>query len=333
MTMPRPKMRVAQPIPFSRWSKIARVLPPGIPGGRYFTHDFPEDIQGGNHFTVTLTGVEKQLLNVDGLRVEPAPKPKNQSRIPRSTEVLFEYATKVKPIRLFMGIDSPRVFIYGMIDSPIVLEPSVLVPKSSTLTTFYAKTKKDKILHAYYQDMGHPILDIHLALEQYSQFFTIDTNCWNVRGLGKVAATTAIHSSARRVSDNASFISSDSYYQDIAINPNGNPELQAIHTFLKELKRMLPSWPPKGKIALVTDTEYSMLKEINERKVPLYKDDLLPDAFDLFYATADAGTDEWMVNRLIGQCDKLSEAQLQEFLLRNGKEREPEKKRGQVAFR
>lgn len=318
--IPTPEVR--RIIPFSRWSKIAHVLPPGIPGGRYFTQDFPDDIQGGNHFTVTLSGVEKQLFNVDGLRVEPAPKPKNQSRVPRSTEVLFEYATKVKPIRLFIGMDLPRVFIYGMIDSPIVLEPSVLVPKSSTLTTFYARKKMDKILHAYYQNMGHPILDIHLALEQYSQFFTIDTNCWNVRELGKVAATTAIQSNARRVSDNASFIPSDSYYQDIAINPDGNPELQAIHTFLKELKRKLPSWPPKGKIALVTDTEYSMLKEINERKVPLYKDDLLPDAFDLIYATADAGTDEWMVNRLINQCDKLSTIQLKEFLVRNGRERE-----------
>ena len=65
-----------------------------------------------------------------------------------------------------------------------------------------------------------------------------------------------------------------------------------------------------------------MLKAINERKVPLFNNEFLPGAFDLLYEPADADTDEWMVNRLIGQCDKLSKAQLQEFLLRNGRVRE-----------
>ncbi len=317
-------MRIANSIPFAQWSKLARMLPPGAPSGEYFTHDFPANIQAGSHFTVTLGDVKKQLHNIDGLRIEPTPRPKNQTRVPRSTQVQFEYSTKVKPIRLFVKMDASLVFIYGMIDSPIVLEPSILVPKRSTLITFYSKkTKiKDKVLHAYYQGAGHPVLDIHLALENYSQFFTIDTNCRDVHGLGKVAATTAIQSSAKQVSGNASYISSDSWYRDITINPDGNPELQAIHSFLQELKRKLPSWPPQGKIALVTDTEYSLLKAINERTAPLFKDELLPESFDLLYATADAGTDEWMANRLIGQCDKLSNAQLREFLLRNGKERE-----------
>lgn len=315
-------MRINQTIPFSRLSKMAHVLPPGVPSGKYFTHDFPEDIQGGCHFSVTINGVEKQLLNVDGLNVKPAPKPKNQNRVTRSTQIQFEYPSKVKPIRLFVKMDSTLVFIYGKIDSPIVLEPSVLVPKESFLTTFYPRKAKDKILHAYSQGSGHPFLDIHLALEKYPDFFTIDTNCWNVRGIGKVAATTAIHSSAKRVTDSACFVSSDFWYRDLAINPDGNPELYAIWAFLQELRRKLPSWPPNSKIAIVTDTEYSLLKEINQRKAPLYRDELLPTAFDLIYATADAGTDEWMVNRLINQCDKISKAQLQEFLLRNSRERE-----------
>lgn len=315
-------MRIAQTIPFSRWSKMTRALPLGVPSGKYFTHDFPEDIQGASHFTVTLNGVEKQLHNVDGLSVAPAPKPKNQNRITRLTQVEFEYSTKVKPICLFVNMDSAQVFIYGRIDSPIFLEPSVLVPKESLLKTFYQRKAKNKILHAYHHGSGHPVLDIHRALEKYSDFFTIDTNCWKVSGIGKVAATTAIHSNTKRVSDIAGFVSSDFYYQELAINPKDNPELYAIWVFLQELRRKLPSWPPNSKIALVTDTEYSLLKEINQRKIPLYGDDLLPAAFDLLYATADAGTDEWMVNRLIKQCDKLSTAQLQEFLLRNNRERE-----------
>jgi hypothetical protein len=315
-------MSIDHPLPFVQGRQPASQLSPYTPDGEYFTHDFPADIEPGDNFTITLGGVDKQLHNIDGLRVEPAPRPKNQSRTPRFTEVHFEYSTKVKPIRLFIKTDSSLVFIYGAIDSPIILQPSILVPERSTLTTFYPRTNKNKVLHAYHQGAGHPVFDIHLALENYSQFFTIDTNCWNVRGLGKVAATTAIQSTAKRVPGNASYVSSDFCYQDIAINPEGNPELPAISLFLQELERSLPSWPPKGKIAIVTDTEYAILKAINERKAPLFNDEFLPEAFDLLYATADAGTDEWMVNRLIGQCDKLSKAQLQEFLLRNGRVRE-----------
>lgn len=237
---------------------------------RRFVHNFPTDVPAGTEVIVTFGGVDKQLLNENGLGFEPAARQAKQQRLPRSTQIQFEFDLKIKPVRLVVDMDGAEAYIFGQVDSPIVLTPEILVPKRSTLTTFYSRKGKNKVLHAYHQGRGHPALDIHLALKRYSEFFCIDTNCWRVEGLGIVAATTAIHSTARIVTKGACFVASDMYYQDISINPTGNPELHGIWTFLNDLRARLPS-PMTGKVALVTDTEYSKVMDWNDRTEPFFE--------------------------------------------------------------
>jgi hypothetical protein len=299
-----------------------RVLPPGAPAGRYWTHDFPRDIKAGAYVSFTLSGLDKQLIWVEDAGVGLKKKQKKQDKLPRSTLIELEYSTKIKAHRLFVNMDESLVFVFGTIDTPIALFPEILVPRETTLTTYYAAKKRErKILHGYYQGPGHPVVNIHWALAKYSEFFSIDTNSWLVTGLGKVSATVAIRSNARKITEDACYTSSDLLYRDLVINSDGNPELHALWKFLTHLEQILPHNMP-GKIGIITDTEYSLLKAINQRKSPIYRDYFLPPAFDLLYATADAGPQEFMPNSLIRQCDRLASDNLKEFLVRNNRVRE-----------
>lgn len=304
-------------------STVPRRVPPlGAPAGRYWTHDFPRDMKSGAYVSVTLSGLDKQLIWLGNTGGGLKKKQKKQDKLPRSTLIELEYSTKIKAYSLFVNMDESLVFVFGRLDSPIALAPEILVPRETTLTTYYAaKNRERKILHGYYQGPGHPVLNIHWALAKYSAFFSIDTNSWLVKGLGKVSATVAIRSNSRNITEGACYTSSDLLYRDLAINADGNPELHALWKFLTHMEQTLPHNMP-GKIGIIIDTEYSLLKAINQRKSPIYKDYFLPPAFDLLYATADAGSQEFMPNTLIRQCDRLASDNLKEFLVRNNRVRE-----------
>lgn len=306
---------------FSFSTARRNVLPPGAPAGRYWTHDFPKDIEAGSHLSLTLSDIDKQLIQFVGDEVGPKRAPKDRNRIPRSTLIELDYSNKIKALRLFLNMDASIAFVFGTIASPLVLAPTVLVPRETTLTTYYPSKRGKKILHSYYQGPGHPVLDIHLALTQYTEFFSIDTNSWPVAGIGVVSATAAIRSNTRIVSENACYTSSDMVYRDLNIKADGNPELYALWKFLTHLEELRPE-NASGKIGIITDTEYSLLKAINQRKYPIYRDYFMPPQFDLLYATADAGPQEFMSNSLIRKCDSLATEYLNEFLARNKRRRE-----------
>jgi hypothetical protein len=69
-----------------------------------------------------------------------------------------------------------------------------------------------------------------------------------------------------------------------------------------------------GRLAIITDTEFGMIKPWHERTAPFYDGHKLPEGVDIFYATADAGGEEFLPNRLMRLCDSLSARKLREVL-------------------
>lgn len=289
------------------------LLPIGAPAGEYWIEEFPSDMPPGSSFNVTISDVQKRLINFDADTLGPIKKQKGASKIPRSTQLEFEFFTKVRPIRMFIKTDGKLVFVFGVIDSPIVLAPQILIPAQSSLITFYEGTGRRKILHGYNQGSGHPVLDINRALEQYVEFFSIDTNCWDIKELGRISATVAIQANARLITDKTCYFSGEKTYHSFAINPEGNPELHGIRQLLVHLEEKFPGKAGE-RVGIITDTEYGLVKLMNQRKIPVCENYFLPEAFDLIYATADAGPDEYMVNRLMKKCDKLASEALKDFV-------------------
>ncbi|TFZ08956.1 hypothetical protein [Ramlibacter humi] len=269
-----------------------------------FIHRFPQDMPPGEQLAVTLNDLRGGLLNVRGLEVT-LPKKPSQPRQKRFTRLELDFPFKVAAQELHINLTTSEVSVFGRIHSSLFLASQSLTPSSSTLTTYYERGSKEKVLHAYYQGSGPACMRIEKVLRDYDQLYCIDTNSMTLQNGHRVAVTTAIHSVAKKMGDNATFISSDMYYQDTAIDPVGNPELAGIWTFLRNLKARTQGQPAM-KTLLITDTEYGKVKGWNQRTIPFFGEEVLPEGFDIFYATSDAGTDEFMPNRLMKACDNLS---------------------------
>jgi len=90
-----------------------------------------------------------------------------------------------------------------------------------------------------------------------------------------------------------------------------HPELQALHSVVQ---RLSSAAGPAERIALITDTEYSLIKEINARRHPLFEGFYLPEKFELIYATSDAGVTEYLPNKMMRECDGVAKRSLEHAL-------------------
>lgn len=283
------------------------------PGDKLFVHRFPRDLPPGEVVSVELGGVDKILFDTTGLVVQAPRRQPNQKRMKRFTHVELEFGQKVIAHELQMNLTTSEIFVIGQIHSALILEPQVLIPRRSTLTTYYLRKDKRKVLHAYFQSGGHPVISIDLVFEGYDRVYCVDTNTAIDPGGRSVAVTTALAVTSQRLGDRALHVTSDNTIQVVAYNPpSGNPELHGIWSVLGILVRNHPELV-EGRLAIITDTEFGMVKAWHERTEPFYDGHWLPDDVDIFYATADAGSDEFMVNRLMKRCDSLSTKKLREL--------------------
>ncbi len=281
---------------------------------KLFVHRFPRDLPPSEALSVEIGGVEKYQVDTAGPVIRPPILRPNQHRQKRFTLVEMEFGQKVIAHELRVNFTTSEVLLIGQIHSTLILEPQVLIPCRSTLTTYYARKGKKKVLHAYFQSSGHPFINIDRVLEGYDRVYCIDTNTAINRSGQKVAVTTALAAKARRVGESAVHIGSDYTIQVVARDPPpGNPELHGIWSVLGFLVRDHPGLV-EGRLAIITDTELGMVKAWHERTEPFYGGHRLPYGVDIFYATADAGSEEFMPNQLMRVCDSLSARKLREVI-------------------
>lgn len=285
------------------------------PKDRLIVHRFPRDISPGKVVSVELGGVKKELLDTKGPVIRPPKPQRNRTRQERFTLLEMEFEQKVVAHELRVNLTTSEVFLIGQVYSALILEPQILIPHRSTLSTYYARKGKKKMIHAYFQSAGHPFINIDRVLEGYDRVYCVDTNtALNHRGK-KVAVTTALAAKSKRLGEVALHTGSDYTIQVVSRDPPpGNPELHGIWAVLKFLVRERPELV-EGRLAIITDTEFGMVKAWHERTEPFYDGHRLPDGVDIFYATADAGSEEFMPNLLMRTCDSLSKKKLREIMI------------------
>ena len=284
------------------------------PGDKLFVHRFPRDIPPGEEISVKIGGVESELLDTAGLVIRPPRHQPNQKRQQRFTLVEMEFGQKVIAHELQVNFTTTEVFLVGQIYSALILKPQILDPHRSTLSTYYARKGKKKLIHAYFQSAGHPFIKIDRVLEEYDQVLCVDTNSAINRNGQKVAVTTALVATSERLGEIAAHIGAVHTIQVVALDPPpGNPELRGIWSALGFLVKDHPQLV-EGRIAIITDTEFGMVKAWQDRTEPFYDGHRLPDGVDIFYATTDAGSEEFLPNRLMRACDSLSAKKLREFM-------------------
>lgn len=84
----------------------------------------------------------------------------------------------------------------------------------------------------------------------------------------------------------------------------GNPERYGWRHWIQYLLRSVKA---DERYAIIVDSEFSLIPNMNARSEPVHGKFMLPENFDLIYATADAGGDQ-IFNKALSESDKLSKA-------------------------
>lgn len=282
-------------------------------GHRTFVHKFPSNMPPGEALSVTIGDIKKGLLDSNSLIIKPHKQPK-QKRQARSTLVEMEFGQRVIVQELRVDLTTAEISVVGHLHSTVFLYPQLLVPQRSNLTTYYERKGKKKILHAYFQGPGHAFANIDRVFELYDRVYCVDTNTEVARNGSLIAVTTAITVTSKKIGDSAIHISSDNTIELVATDPPpGNPEVHGIWMMLAHTWKNHPQLL-QGKLAIITDTELGKIKAWNERVEPFHDGHMLPDGVDIFYASADAGSEEFLPNQLMRTCDSLSTRKLREML-------------------
>lgn len=274
---------------------------------------FPEDMPPAQILEITLSGVKSNMLDAEGLMLVLPKQQANQPRNERFSKLEIDFGKKVKIREMHANLTTSEIICIGQIYSPIIVANGHLGDARSTLTTYYARKNKNKILHAYFQLPGSHFLGIEKVLATYDQVFCVDTNSAVARDGRKVAVTTAIIGKPKTLAESAMYIGETTEYQCVAYDPPGNPEIHGIWMCFCHIYKEHPALL-ENRIALITDTEYGRIKDWQSRSDPFFEGWMLPEGIDIFYATSDAGGDEFTPNRLIKNCDQLSAKKMKEIL-------------------
>ncbi len=267
----------------------------------------------GEVLSVTIGGVKKGMLDSDSLIIKPLKQP-SQERQARSTLVEMEFGQKVIAQELRVDLSTAEISVVGRLHSTVFLYPQLLVPRRSSLTTYYERKDKKKLLHAYFQGPGHALVNIDRVFGLYDRVYCVDTNTAVARNGSRIAVTTAIAVTSKNIGNTAIHVSSDNTIELVATDPPpGNPEVHGIWMMLAHMWKNHPQLL-QGKLAIITDTELGKVKAWNERAEPFYDGHRLPEGVDIFYASADAGSEEFLPNYLMRTCDSLSTRKLREML-------------------
>ncbi len=282
------------------------------PEHKIVVHRFPSGISPSKVISITLNGVQKGLLDTSSSIIKPFKKPK-QKREPRFMMVEMEFDQMIVAREVRMNLSTGDILVVGCLHSVVLLYPQVLTPSKTTITTFYERKKGRKPINTYFQGPGHAFFGIDRVFERYDRVYCVDTNTATGCNGSTVAVTTAITVTSKKVGDTGIYISSDHTIELVAIDPPaGNPELHGIWMLLARTWEKHPHLL-QGRLAIITDTELEKIKAWNERIEPFYDGHMLPEGVDIFYASADVGSEEYLPNRLMKACDSLSTKKLQEM--------------------
>ncbi len=295
--------------------RIDRMLEGG--NDQILLHRFPSDMQPAQIVELTISGVISKLLNAEGLALTLPKKQKNNVKIERFSTIKIDFGQKFKIQSLHANLTTSEITCIGQPNSPIIIRSTPPSSAKATLITYYKKENgKNKILHAYFNIPGRHYLQIEKALSIYDQIFCIDTNSKTTKDGRVVSVTTAIIGSPKTLADSALWIGETVEYQAVAYDPPGNPEIYGIWMCFCHIYKDRPDLL-KDKIALITDTEYDKISSWQNRTEAFFEGHKLPDGIDIFYATSDAGIEEFLPNKLIKMCDKMNDQKIREFLSPN----------------
>jgi len=255
------------------------------------------------HLSVALTRNDKNItmFDVSPSRLALRKRAKGKSQNQRFEKVDITFANKVIIKNIKFAIDGSQLDIIG---HQHCLLPKVqhIKPSFIELTAYYERASKPKILYKYSCADIYPPGNIHWVMKGWTRFYAIDTNTREIEGV-QVSVTSVIQGYVFDTAKGVGSYKLDTYYTEANINVSGNPETLAICKLISKVSKEFAD-NANLRFGIITDSELGLIDKYNARIEFLLPGLLLPPNFHIMYATADAGRDTFMPNKMMAMCDQ-----------------------------
>jgi len=180
-------------------------------------------------------------------------------------------------------------------------DDQVLEPETDTRTVFYERPSKIKHQTKTISKKGYGSTSGVQELARHDCVFVLDTNTRSIHGR-RVSVTFFLAVRVSIEGGKAVCLALESHAHAFEFHDvQGNPELLALH-FIAQANKENAQRSDRGGIALITDSELGKHTAFMARTEPIYEGHLLPEGFNLIYASSDTGKE--LPNLLIRQCDR-----------------------------
>lgn len=261
------------------------------------------------HISVALTRNDKNItmLDVGSSKLELRKRDKGKSTNQRFKKVDITFANKVIVKNIKFAIDGSQLDIIGH-QHFLIPQIQYIKPSFVELTAYYERVSKRKILYKYSCADTYPPGNIHWVMKGWTRFFAIDTNTREIEGV-QVSVTSVIQGYVLDTAKGVGSYKLDTYYTEANINVAGNPETVAICKLISKVSKEFAG-NENLRFGIITDSELGLIDKYNARTEFLLPGLLLPPNFHIMYATADAGRDTFMPNKMMAMCDQEAKAAL-----------------------
>ena len=184
----------------------------------------------------------------------------------------------------------------------LVGEDGTVEPIASTAELSYARPKRPKVIARANVGPGTPPLHPDSAIETADRIFIVDTSSRDV-GTERLHATAVLIAQPIGERDGQTLIG---WQRHVGFEFRGvvdRPEAFAWCELIERLRRTIDG---RGfrRVCIVVDSHLGELEKMNSREAPIWREYMLPPAFEILYASADAGGS--VLSAWMRECDKES---------------------------
>lgn len=188
---------------------------------------------------------------------------------------------------------------------------NLLEPSTVSIADGYNRLTKPKVLRQIQSDPLNILLDTKKLFKKYDGTLVVDTNYYDIEGYRIcVSASILILYEEIDLRRNALLLPQDCLL--FCTKSLENPEKYGWWDIIDRFSNS-KIYNPDGFYGIVVDSELGSLPDINKRTLPIWSENTLPSNFQILYASADAGQENY-INQTIRKCDKLASKVLKGIL-------------------
>jgi SEC-C motif-containing protein len=187
--------------------------------------------------------------------------------------------------------------------------------------TIYDRKNKKKVIHKLDLDPTQITDNPDLSLRKFDLIYAIDTNTkagnGNVISVATVVLCKLDFAADGTINYQYGPIHSLEFW-NIKDHPENVAWMKVIQFITQD-----QSYYPGQKIGMIVDSDLGNLAAFNARALPIYADFYLPENFELLYASAEVGTEEFLLNHLIALSEVMAKSLLTGILLNKASDTNP----------